>query len=48
MGQPDIYPFVMNVSNVRKLHFIRRVVTNDDREAIRPPPETLQVPGANR
>jgi hypothetical protein len=30
MGQPDIYPFVMNVSNVRKLHFIHRVVTNDD------------------
>jgi len=45
MGQPDIYPFVLNAPAVTKLHFVHRVVTCDDVDAIEPPPETLQVPG---
>lgn len=45
MGQPDIYPFVMNKPSVTKLHFVHRVVTGDDPDATPAPPETLQVPG---
>lgn len=44
MGQPDIYPFVMNKAVVTKLHFVHRVVTGDDPEATPEPPPTLQVP----
>ena len=32
MGQPDIYPFVMNQPAVTKLHFVHRVVAGDDPE----------------
>jgi hypothetical protein len=44
MGQPDIYPFVMNKPAVTKLHFVHRVITGDDPDATPPPPETLRVP----
>ena len=44
MGQPDIYPFVLNAPAVTKLHFVHRVVTRDDVDAMEPPPQTLQVP----
>ncbi|QJR13042.1 hypothetical protein DSM104443_04136 [Usitatibacter rugosus] len=44
MGQPDIYPFVLNAPAVAKLHFVHRVVTRDDVDAMEPPPGTLQVP----
>jgi hypothetical protein len=46
MGQPDIYPFVMNQRVVTKLHFVNRVVTGDDPDATLAPPQTLLVPGA--
>ena len=45
MGQPDIYPFVMNRSVVTKLHFVHRVITRDDPAAIGPVPAQLFVPG---
>ena len=48
MGQPDIYPFVMNAPAVTKLHFVHRVVTGDDVDAISPPPGTLRVPEGPR
>ena len=48
MGQPDIYPFVMNQRVVTKLHFVHRVVTGDDPDATPAPPETLLVPGGAR
>jgi len=47
MGQPDIYPFVMNQRVVTKLHFVHRVVTGDDPDTPSPP-ETLLVPGSAR
>jgi hypothetical protein len=45
MGQPDIYPFVMNVPVVTKLHFVHRVITRDDPGATGPVPRHLFVPG---
>ncbi len=45
MGQPDIYPFVLNAPTVTKLHFVHRVVTGDNPDATPPPPCTLKVPG---
>jgi hypothetical protein len=46
MGQPDLYPFVLNRSVVKKLHFVNCVVESyaSTYEA-KPVPEALLVPG---
>ena len=46
MGQPDIYPFVMNGAAVTKLHFVNTVVSMRGNAATAPLPETLSTPGA--
>jgi len=47
MGQPDIYPFVMNGPVVRKLHFVHCVLRGDP--AIKPvePPALLATPSVD-
>ena len=45
MGQPDIYPFVLNAPVVTKLHFVHCAVHGERVHDTPPPPETLQVPG---
>jgi hypothetical protein len=42
MGQPDVYPFVMNRAAVTKLHFVQCVIGEHVRDALPPPPATLQ------
>jgi len=40
MGQPDLYPFVLNPPVVEKLGFIHRLIAGDiDRQAEVPAPE---------
>ncbi len=41
MGQPDIYPFVMNRGAVTKLHFVQCVVEERDPGTLQAPPGTL-------
>jgi hypothetical protein len=41
MGQPDIYPFVMNRSSVTKLHFVHCVIYGEDADVMAPLPERL-------
>jgi hypothetical protein len=43
MGQPDIYPFVLNGPVVKKLHFVHGVVMGDRRHELQAPPEHLKV-----
>ncbi|NBW96178.1 MAG: hypothetical protein EBR28_05490 [Planctomycetia bacterium] len=43
MGQPDIYPFVLNRPTVTKLHFVHCVITGDRASRTPPPPEALAV-----
>ena len=43
MGQPDIYPFVLNRPTVTKLHFVHCVITGDRAARTPPPPETMAV-----
>ncbi len=43
MGQPDIYPFVLNRPTVTKLHFVHCVITGDRAARTPPPPEALAV-----
>ena len=44
MGQPDVYPFVMNRSAVTKLHFVQCVVGEQDGRDLPAPPPTLLPP----
>lgn len=44
MGQPDIYPFVLNRPTVTKLHFVHCVIAGDRASRTPPPPEALAVP----
>ena len=44
MGQPDVYPFVMNGPAVTKLHFVHTVVSARRNAATLVPPETLAIP----
>lgn len=46
MGQPDLYPFVLNRAVVTKLHFVQCVVGELARKPVAPPPPTLAVPAA--
>jgi len=46
MGQPDVYPFVMNGPAVTKLHFVHSVVSARRNAATLAPPETLAIPDA--
>jgi hypothetical protein len=46
MGQPDIYPFVLNVPAVKKMHFVHCVINAGRRRSTPPIPETLAVPAA--
>lgn len=41
MGQPDIYPFVLNRPTVTKLHFVHCVISGDRAARTPPPPEAL-------
>ena len=41
MGQPDVYPFVMNRAAVTKLHFVQCVIEERGRGGIVPPTERL-------
>ena len=41
MGQPDVYPFVMNRAVVTKLHFVQCVIETRGTGGIRPPTERL-------
>ncbi|HVE50107.1 MAG TPA: putative zinc-binding metallopeptidase [Casimicrobiaceae bacterium] len=43
MGQPDLYPFVLNRSVVTKLHFVQCVISQLDLGRIDAPPATLAV-----
>jgi hypothetical protein len=43
MGQPDLYPFVLNRSVVTKLHFVHCVVREQELGRIMAPPATLAV-----
>ena len=43
MGQPDIYPFVLNRPTVTKLHFVHCVITGDRAARTPPPPEAMAV-----
>jgi hypothetical protein len=43
MGQPDIYPFVLNVPAVKKMHFVHCII-NAGRRETPPVPETLAAP----
>jgi hypothetical protein len=45
MGQPDIYPFVLNVPAVKKMHFVHCII-NAGRRETPPIPETLAAPTA--
>jgi hypothetical protein len=44
MGQPDIYPFVLNASAIRKVHFVHRVIYANMGKQTRPVPATLAAP----
>ena len=44
MGQPDIYPFVLNASAVRKVHFVHCVINANMGKQTRPVPATLAPP----
>jgi hypothetical protein len=44
MGQPDVYPFVMNGPAVTKLHFVHTVVHARQNTVTAPVPETLAAP----
>lgn len=46
MGQPDIYPFVLNAPAVRKIHFVNCVVNDYRGERTPPVPEELAAPAA--
>ncbi len=46
MGQPDIYPFVLNAPVVTKLHFVHCVVHGERVHETPAPPEHLQVAAA--
>ena len=41
MGQPDVYPFVMNRAVVTKLHFVQCVIESQGAGIIQPPTERL-------
>jgi hypothetical protein len=43
MGQPDVYPFVLNRSVVTKMHFIQCVMDSLGIAAVAPAPVTLKV-----
>jgi hypothetical protein len=45
MGQPDVYPFVLNGPAVTKLHFVHTAVTTRRSASPLVPPESLAVPG---
>jgi hypothetical protein len=47
MGQPDVYPFVLNGPAVTKLHFVQTVVHARRNASTQAPPETLAVPSAS-
>lgn len=44
MGQPDIYPFALNASSVRKLHFVHCALHGERAAQTPVPPQNLQVP----
>lgn len=41
MGQPDVYPFVMNKASVAKLHFVQCVIETHGGPPVEPPPVAL-------
>jgi hypothetical protein len=43
MGQPDVYPFVLNRSVVTKMHFIQCVMDSPGIAAVAPAPVTLKI-----
>ena len=43
MGQPDLYPFVLNRASVTKLHFVQCVIREHDRRPLSAVPPTLAV-----
>jgi hypothetical protein len=43
MGQPDVYPFVLNRSVVTKMHFIQCVMDSLGIAAVAPAPATLKA-----
>lgn len=44
MGQPDLYPFVLNGPVVRKLHFVHCVIHGRQAAETEPPPASLAAP----
>ena len=46
MGQPDLYPFVLNRMVVTKLHFVQCVIREHERKPVTAPPPALVVPAA--
>lgn len=46
MGQPDLYPFVLNRTVVTKLHFIQCVIAARGTQQPAAPPEQLTLPAA--
>ena len=46
MGQPDIYPFVLSVPAVKKMHFVHCIINDHRRGSTPPVPETLAAPVA--
>ncbi|MCC7374548.1 MAG: putative zinc-binding peptidase [Verrucomicrobiales bacterium] len=46
MGQPDLYPFVLNGPAVEKLYFVHRVILRRQGKVTTPPPPTLAQPVA--
>lgn len=44
MGQPDVYPFVMNRATVAKLQFVQCVIEAQGGRTIDPPPACLAAP----
>ena len=47
MGQPDVYPFVLNGPAVTKLHFVSTVVAARQNAPVPPLPESLAAPGTH-
>jgi hypothetical protein len=43
MGQPDLYPFVLNRSSVTKLHFVQCVIREHEQRPVTAPPPRLAV-----
>lgn len=46
MGQPDVYPFVMNGPVVTKLHFVHCAIRGREDAPVAPPPASLAQPEA--